>query len=391
VFDGNEAAVEQVARLLRVRVFKAENLSALEREIARIKALQPPCTDIVIWLFGHGSPATGSQIKAPDGRGGELPGTSTPTVQVAAKVEHKLERPARRRAGSRRPVVRVRVSTTRIETESVTGDALRGLLAKHPDVTFKLVVDSCFSGRWVELQDVPNLRVVLTSGRGDQLSFAYWPNGKGYAVHTQDRGTLTPTGAKVDLDVPNPTKAGGFTNGVARGLSEWSASAPERAKGEDLAKALVYAFGASSRSDGSQITSHTNPVLADFSSQRPHVGVPPPPATPPPTPPGATPFSATLGLSHRHNGPGDSTLCVRVATAPARPGATARVRATGPGLVGATEQTVTLGSDGTGLARFAINQYGDYTAGAEITAADGGEGVAAGEHSVGSQDGTCPP
>jgi hypothetical protein len=287
-------------------------------------------------------------------------------------------------------VVRVtpKVSTTRIETESVTGDAVRAILTRHADLTFKLIVDSCFSGRWIELQDVPNLRVVLTSSRSDQLSFGYWPNAKGYAVQRQDNGTLTPTGARVDVDVANPTKAGGFTNGVARGLSEWSASAQERARGEDLAKALVYAFGASSRSDGGQITSHTNPALADFSSQRPHAGLPPPAGPPPP---GATPFSATLQLSHRHNGPGDSTLCIRVVTSPARPGATARVRAAGPGVVGETEKIVTLDSGGRGLAQFSINQFGEYTGGAEITATDGGEGNAAGQHTVDGQAGTCPP
>jgi hypothetical protein len=385
ILSGNEPAVEQVARLLRVRVFKARTSSALEQEIARIKALQPPCTDIAIWLFGHGSPAIGSGIKAPDGRGGELPGTSTPAVQVASNVEHR-SRPARRRGSRERPAVRVRVHTTRVETESVTGDAVRAILAKHPDLTFKLIVDSCFSGRWAELQDAPNLRVILTSSRSDQLSFSYWPNGTGFAVQKQDRGTLTPTGARIDINVPNPTKAAGFTNGVARGLSEWSASGEQRAKGEDLAKALAYAFGASARSDGSQITGHTNPVLADFSMQRPHAGLPPPPP-----PPGATPFTSTLELSHRHNGPGDSTLCVRVLTSPARPGATTRVRATGPGVVGATEMTVTLGSDGTALTRFSINQFGEYTAGAEITATDGGQGNAAGQHTVDGQAGTCPP
>lgn len=260
-------------------------------------------------------------------------------------------------------------------SNTLDAEAVRKVMAAHMNLTFKLVVDSCFSGRWTELSNQSNLRVILAASRSDQMSFGFIPNGN-YILQSQTNAVVTNVaGGTANVNVTNTYSAGGFTNAVTSGLTTW-ATMPGS---DDLAKGLVTAFNGSSTIDASQIAGITVPGLTNFVDARPHA------------PPGGTGFQTTVALSYHHIGPGQSEVCVRITTAPPRGNAKVHLRVTGPGVVSGGDQNVTLGGDGTLLVRIPINQYGEYTAGADITAAPGDVATGAGQVDVTPSQGTCPP
>jgi VCBS repeat-containing protein len=64
----------------------------------------------------------------------------------------------------------------RIEQQTVTASALRGILRAHPGVTFKIMLDAPYSGGFgTVLRDAPNLLVFLSSASATQGSFTALP------------------------------------------------------------------------------------------------------------------------------------------------------------------------------------------------------------------------
>src|SRR5262249_41195453 len=126
-----------------------------------------------------------------------------------------------------------------VATETLDATQLRDFLDRHKDLTFKLVVSSCFSGRWLELSDVANLRVIAVSSRRDQLSFGGYPNEE-FEKQTQTGATFTPTGGTLTNTTTNHTKATTFMNGILRGLDAWAHE--DARKSDDLAKGIADAF-----------------------------------------------------------------------------------------------------------------------------------------------------
>ncbi len=101
-------------------------------------------------------------------------------------------------------------------------------------------------------------------------------------------------------------------------------------------------------------------------------------------------FHVGLDTSYTHPGGPTSTLCVRVTTTPPKPGASAKVHVSGPGVVGPADQTKTLDAKGEAVANVTIKAYGDYTATADVTA--GAEAVSATDSKkVEPAEATCPP
>ena len=106
------------------------------------------------------------------------------------------------------------------------------------------------------------------------------------------------------------------------------------------------------------------------------------------TTPPAT-FNVGLDTSYTHGG-STSTFCVVVTTTPPKPGASAKVHVSGPGVVGPADQTKTLDAAGKAVANVTINTYGEYTATADVTA--GTETVSGtGSKEVKREPATCPP
>lgn len=119
----------------------------------------------------------------------------------------------------------------------VTADDLSQIMHDHPKTTFKLVIDACFSGRFI--LDLPrslhpNLLVLATAARADEESYSYL-----------DQVELT-NGRKVRNDTNNPGNAnpdgqgrGEFTNGLLAGIDDFAGSKAEVAKAQKAGGSLL--------------------------------------------------------------------------------------------------------------------------------------------------------
>jgi hypothetical protein len=268
-FTNDFKAVDQITRTLNVRKRSVNDAAGLDRAITELKAAQPACVDVLVWISGHGYPAIGSNFPHP--AGGTIPGSRY--AQVGLKFQQST--------GGGQTVVR---------QELFDSQTMRRIMAKHADVTFKLVVDACFSGRWLELSDVTNLRIVLAASRADQMAFGYSSPGT-YGKASQQNAVITALPGTVENTTANPNQAGGFTNGVALGLLKWASSETDRAAtGGDLAKALAIAYADSARNDFGVVQGLTQTRWGDYTS-RPEAL---PPAPPPPPAPAALTGSCPL-------------------------------------------------------------------------------------------------
>jgi hypothetical protein len=108
------------------------------------------------------------------------------------------------------------------------------------------------------------------------------------------------------------------------------------------------------------------------------------------TPPPASDFSVGLKTSYTHPGGNTSTLCARVTTSPAKPGGSARVQVSGPGVVGPADQTTTLDANGEATVNVTINVRATYSVTATVTA-DGASKSATVTQTVTAAQATCPP
>ncbi|MEW6582374.1 MAG: hypothetical protein AB1416_06405 [Actinomycetota bacterium] len=269
-FANDFAAIDQIAKMLKLRKRDAADAAGLDAAIGELKKGTPGCRDVVIWVSGHGFPATGSSFPHP--KGGTIP--ESRNAQVALKFHTAM-------ANGR----------LRVDTEMLDSEVVRRIMGKHTDVTFKLVVDACFAGRWTELKDVANLRVVLAAARADQMAFGYMAPGR-YQVASQRNAVITNGKGTVTNTTSNPKQASTFTSSLALGLASWASSEADRARtGDDLAKGLVAAHTDSRRNNFAVIQGITETVVGDY-THRPEV-------TPPPPPPPAAPvaYTGSCGLS----------------------------------------------------------------------------------------------
>lgn len=358
-FAGDRKAIAATATKLGIPLERATSAKDLEATVEKLANAAPKCTDVIIYLDAHGYPATGSNFAHPSSPGNNIPESAHAQVALA-HIEVKFG-----------PGFTV---TTTVKTNTLDAVAVRKVMAAHMNLTFKLVVDACFSGRWSELSDQSNLRVILAASRSDQMSFGYIANNPNYAMSSQTNAVVTTIAGSANLNVTNTYQAGGFTNAITTGLATWLAISPNS---DDLAKGLAQAFNLASTIDASQIVGITVPGLNDFTATRPHA------------PPG-TPFTVSVAMTYRHIGPGKSEVCVKITTTPARARAAVHLRVAGPGVVSGGDQTLSLGDDGTLFVRIPINQFGDYTAGADVTAAPGDTATAAGQETVSAAQGDCP-
>ena len=269
-----------------------------------------PCRDVFIFIAGHGYAAPGSTPRnLPPGV------TLPPGAYGPAGVQVKVIKKNNRVVGS----------------STLTPADLENIMKAFPQADFKIKIESCFSGRFVDaLKDVKNLRVIEASSAADEVSYG---NLK-----------INPlTGEQVVDDEPNPHKAGEFGKGNAAGLTEWSNSAQElETYGRGLAEGIARAAELAKTHDFAQRLGVTHGQL-DYK--------------PPPNAPSKNAIAGATWVHHPSKA--ETNLCVYVTGAP---GATGEVDlAPKPGLDTAPKP-FTL--DGNGRARviFKINQSGRYTA-----------------------------
>ena len=358
-FAGDRKAIAATATALGIPLERATSGTDLEAKVAKLSSASPACTDVIIYLDAHGYPAPGSNFAHPSGTG-NIPESAHAQVALQHVEFHVGPGP---------------FVTTTVKSNTLDATDVRKVMAAHMNLTFKLVVDACFSGRWSELSDQSNLRVILAASRNDQMSFGYIANNANYAMQSQTNAVITNVaGSTANVTVTNTYQAGGFTNAVTSGLATWLAMPGS----DDLAQGLVTAFNGSSTIDASQIVGITVPGLSNFVISRPHA------------PPGGTGFTVTVTMTYRHISPGKSEVCIRITTKPPRARARVHVRVSGPGVVSGGDQSLTLGDDGTLFIRIPIDQYGDYAAGADVTAAPGDLATGAGQEAVSAAQGDCP-
>ena len=286
IFAGDFKLAKQVAGLLKIREFEATTVADLEKKIAAAVKGPPPCKDIVIFIAGHGSPPTKQKVN-----GMEVPGSAQPTVATAATAK---------------------TSDGKAYTQHdyLTAARLRALIRKYKrTTTFKVIVESCFSGRFLEVATEGNVRVVVTATRRDQLGYSYFLPGRTYERGSQKDGTLTTGGGKLTNTTTNSTKAGEFANGILRGLIAWADSASERMEtGDDLAKGIVKAYGHQRDNNFAEQLGWQNAQILDETRRMPP---PPPPVAPPPPPPppASLPEEAKATWTH---GSGVSNICIDI-------------------------------------------------------------------------------
>lgn len=186
---------------------RAETLTDLKAAVAGFTTATA-CNDVFIFLAGHGTPAKGVPIvNRPPGR------PVLPTVHGPARV-----------------ATRTKTRGTKEKTDYITPGDLKTLMDSLPNITFKLKIESCFSGRFKdELEGkVPNLRVLETSSAHNEVSTGETPR----YPDRNGRIQTNPT--------PNPNHAGEFANANAIGLTQWATSATEVAThGRDLAYGIA--------------------------------------------------------------------------------------------------------------------------------------------------------
>ena len=235
--------------------------SDLDRELTELA--KRPCRDVLLVIAAHGAAARGSNYTDPVS--GHAVGESTHAdVQLSWKIK----------GGE-------------IRTEDFDSADLGYIMHRHRTMTFKLVVQACFSGRWNhDLKDDPQLRFIGAGSGSKQFGASYYPStyGPGNGIYTgtyikwdkvrQTNAVYTKTGGTLEDHTVNDTQASGFMNGMMRGLDAWAHSDADQQKtGNDLAKALVVAFQHEGDYDFASRLGATNPVIGDYSS-RPEAGPP---------------------------------------------------------------------------------------------------------------------
>ncbi len=147
-FAGNLPAEKQFARTQGMMLYDASNGDALESDLN--DAQQRRCTDAVVAIDAHGAP----------------PG-QTPDATVLLRGGPDQN--------PRQPVVGKVPSTGELlRGELFTSSDLLAVMQKHPGLTFKLIVDSCYAGRWItDLSGnaPPNLAVEVVSSRPNEESW----------------------------------------------------------------------------------------------------------------------------------------------------------------------------------------------------------------------------
>jgi hypothetical protein len=199
------------------------------------------CTDIMIYIDGHGYAAPGS--KYPDGKAVK-PVDASPHAQVI--VGHKYTPAGHNAAGEQ---------LYRATPRTLDSGDLKAILRAHPTTGFKFKIDACFSGRFVDelpREQYPNMLVLETASSDKEYSYSYLPEAWVKDGVSVDEGTAGATHYTSTTNNPGNSNAqhlgrGEFTNGNLAGFASFMSSQAKIDQaiaqgGSLLAHMLVDAF-----------------------------------------------------------------------------------------------------------------------------------------------------
>lgn len=230
------------------------------------------------------------------------------------------------------------------------------VMGAHPNITFKVKIDACFSGKFLDpangLKEKPNLLVLETSSSATEVSYS-----------SLDGMEITgPDGEPVVSETPNGGR-GEFTNGNIAGMRTFTrslgeVSAAQEAGGSLLARTIARSFVRGARSDRARQAGWTHPQIYDNIRD----------TTPPPPP-----VAVTATPSHTHPAGADSSyLCEKVTVGA---GYTLSLSVSGPAGYSQSKTATLPGGTGTKTHTFSfgITSYGPYSF--KLTATKGSQSV----------------
>lgn len=272
-----------------------------------VKKIKDTCKDIIIYLGGHGS--DGSVV------------VGEKTERSAVKPKAKAQSAAVRRWWQSKEDAMVRVAT------------IKAILTQNPDITFKLMVDSCFAGHFRDkTRTHTNLLIVTTSSKADEKT---WGGLFG----------VSPWTAKM-LENMEAAEARVATD---------TSSAPKAARLIEEAANATTTIGPFFAQSTPQSNSHL-PAPAFGGAQQPGSGGQQQPAD----------YSVSATGAYEHPDPPASSspfsaVCAPTTTSPAQPGGAATAtlyRQSAGQWVSVAEKTLTLDGEGKGNPKFGIDDAG---------------------------------
>jgi hypothetical protein len=344
------AAINRMAQRHGMPVSAARRVRDLGPAIDGLAKRNPPCKDVMIYIGGHGWAPQNSTVKLTNGS----------PVAMSDKARVTIKAPG---GGGQPPI-----------EENVDLDDIKKLVHDRPNLTFKLAVESCFSGRWTVIMAEPNVRITVTSSLGSEVTFlAVTHAQKGMQVNGQLQfDESASVGTPDAADDPPP-----FTKGLTEAVDNWASDPANQNK--ELGAALSYS-GTHHDGDRARALGWQHGRTDDRTSTRP----------PGPGSGGPTPFTLTVNGSYRHIGPGSSETCWGIQTNPPRPNTVVTITVHGPNNY-SQSRTDSTNSSGFVRLRTPISVTGDYTADVNATADDGERASGSGSVTVTAADGTCPP
>jgi hypothetical protein len=281
------------------------------------------CTDIVLYLFGHGNPP---------------PGWVDPLTNQATKgggVQLLMGAKSPEKPGGK-PSFKV-----------LTGEDVASAIVLQDDrASFKVVVEACFAERFdAVLLHLPQVKLLMGSSSPELPSLFNVSKTKAF------KDKLKPA-------VPNPDKPE-FTHGVTEGFKQTLANDAEVQSlyemGDSLlARLLKAAFEKERPNDSGALNDKTQPSVHDNLTTTSRVD--------------------SCG-TWRHNGPGDSDLLLYIATTPPVPGGQFSYRVTA-GITRVVANGTGQGMlDSVGKASWAIpiNDYGRFEVEVTVKSPDGSQ------------------
>lgn len=259
------------------------------------------------------------------------------------------------------------------------------VLDENPERTFKVKVNGCYSGRFIEtIRPITHANLLVIETAANTKEYSWGPLGE--SVKVKD-GKLAKDGAEGTVvmrpaGVPVNTTLSEFVNGNLLGFETFVNSQAEvdratAAGGSLFARMLERAPELGRAADLAATAGLTHPMSATNL-----------PATVTPSP-----FRLGLEAGHSHSRPYQgrpSRVCGKLTTDPPQPGATVTLVVTddsnGAKLF---DGTVTLGADGTATFDVGIDHYGSYTMTANAPGAASPVQATANATQP-PPDGTCP-
>jgi hypothetical protein len=250
-FDKDFAAMEDAGKKYHFRVFRAKvpkgksgpTGATLNKAVDKAVAAPNNCKDVLIYASSHGV-----KVKGPVG--------ADPVLATGLNTKTTVK-----------PGPNGTLLVTAEPVETVTGGDVATILAEHPTVTFKMKIDACFSGMWIDFlkeKKLANLLLVETASARNEVAFS----GLAGIGKKKKKGTFV-------KNTKNPDLLGEFTNGNLAGIDAFTKSKDEidiaSAKGGSLfAQMLARAFTLGAGSDFARLNGRTHPqILSNLPTQIP--------------------------------------------------------------------------------------------------------------------------